>query len=213
MSLSLPLFPRRLAPSEYSLAQAVFALSDADVRRWAGGNSGAYPGAYAAPRPPERHRKLTYFEFTLERVQQEHHAMQDVLWSVDSGVMLVHKRKVWRALLPYLYMNLRSDGYHGPVTVPNQIGTGDKETLPMALRVLGMPYYLVETPAGVAGMIDRGHTMVQYKPNSTQPMFLHRNCQKLRGGTLGFAPERERSWSILAHVPPKISTHIVSQMR
>lgn len=50
--------------------------------------------------------------------------------------MLVNKKLAWRALVPFLYMNARPEVYHA-VTVPNTVGRGDKETLPVAMRVLG----------------------------------------------------------------------------
>lgn len=125
--------------------------------------------------------------------------------------MLVSKQKIWRALMFYFYMNLRPEGFHYKVTVPNNIGIGDKETLPTALRVLRMAYYLGETPVGIAGTIDKGHTMVQYAPNTTQPMFLHRNCNKVRSGTLNFQ-EGDRTWQMVAHITPRFRTMPVAGM-
>lgn len=71
----------------------------------------------------------------------------------------------------------------------------------MAMRLLGRPYFLAEVPPGIAGLGDKYHTMVQYFPGTTLPLFLHRNCWKWRPGSL-VPPDKGRSWTTLVHSLP-----------
>lgn len=70
--------------------------------------------------------------------------------------------------------------------------------------MLERPYYLVETPVGAAGKAGLGHTMVQYRPGTTSPMFLHRNCLKWRPGTI--VSTGDKTWEYIAHIPPSLHT-------
>lgn len=54
--------------------------------------------------------------------------------TVESGQMVINKRRCWRALLLTLFMNCQGSLYYNLLT--NYMGVGDKETFPMAMRML-----------------------------------------------------------------------------
>ena len=116
--------------------------------------------------------------------------------TVDSGQVLYQKRVTWRALLLALFMNCQGSLYYNLLT--NYLGAGDKETFPMAMRMLRLPYHDVghAFPTGSVGFTrvqPRGdgaapgseerveflsNTMVQYHPATGQPLLFHSNLNK-----------------------------------
>jgi hypothetical protein len=54
--------------------------------------------------------------------------------TVESGQMVIHKRRCWRALLLTLFLNCQGSLYYNLLT--NYMGVGDKETFPIAMRML-----------------------------------------------------------------------------
>lgn len=101
----------------------------------------------------------------------DHHRLGSV-YTHDSGVVLLNKRKVWDPLAFYVYMNSRSKIYYYGVTVPNNIGVGDKETLPMAMRILKCVYRLSfsRLPAAFHSLVHPPHTPLSLYPNKHMHM-------------------------------------------
>ena len=56
--------------------------------------------------------------------------------TVESGQMVINKRRCWRALLLALFLNCQGSLYFNLLT--NYMGVGDKETFPFAMRMLQM---------------------------------------------------------------------------
>ena len=122
--------------------------------------------------------------------------------TVDSGQILYQKRVTWRALLLALFMNCQGSLYYNLLT--NYLGAGDKETFPMAMRMLRLPYHDVghafptgsvgmtrpapqvpsgddttpPSPVGEPGVEFLSNTMVQYHPTTGQPLLFHSNLNK-----------------------------------
>ncbi|KAH8083407.1 mannosyltransferase [Aureococcus anophagefferens] len=75
----------------------------------------------------------------------------------ESGQTVLDKRDAWRALLPYLFMNLQSTLYYY-LTTSGSYGEGDKETLPLALewatRFLDPPPKWTDVAHKVASVAD-----------------------------------------------------------
>jgi ADP-heptose:LPS heptosyltransferase len=84
---------------------------------------------------------------------------------VESGQMLVDKKKCWRALRLCLWFNEHSDFYY-------QHLHGDKETFPLAFEKLNQPYALVPQP-----LRDLEDTMCQHDFAGNR-IFQHRNMAK-----------------------------------
>mgnify|MGYP003310021445 CR=1 FL=1 len=81
----------------------------------------------------------------------------------ESGQTVVDKRDAWRALLPYLFMNLQSTLYYY-LTTSGSYGEGDKETLPLALE--WATRFLDPPPKWT----DVAHKVASVRPNSpTKP--------------------------------------------
>ncbi|CAG9464448.1 unnamed protein product [Pedinophyceae sp. YPF-701] len=123
----------------------------------------------------------------------------------DSSVMILDKARHWDALSLYMYQNFRFSFFHR-MTVPNERGIGDKETLAMAMRALRKPYHLVGMAAGGVGNAWGSHTMIQFEPGTGDPMFLHRNCYKWSPdspGVLGLLSESNRAWKFMSYFDPR----------
>ena len=107
--------------------------------------------------------------------------------TVETGQMVVDKRRCWAALQLALFLNLQGSLYYNLLT--NYLGVGDKETFPAAMSMLRQPYAVVPYPTGSAGrrvkpMIE-GHAhalasicMVQHHPETGLPLFFHNNLAK-----------------------------------
>ena len=130
--------------------------------------------------------------------------------TVETGQVLVHKRRCWEPLLLALFLNLQGSLYYNLLT--NYMGAGDKETFPAAFHMLRRPVALVATPVGSAGLLRRparavgradspgsrlrSTAMVQHHPASGAPLLLHSNLNKWRAipPDFGAAP---RLWAVL----------------
>ena len=62
--------------------------------------------------------------------------------SCESGQLVINKAKTWRALMLVMFLNCQGALYYNLLT--NYLGMGDKETFPMAMRMLRM----VRPPCG-----------------------------------------------------------------
>lgn len=132
--------------------------------------------------------------------------------TVESGQLVFDKRKVWRALQLALFLNCQGALYYNLLT--NYLGMGDKETFPLAMRMLQMPYHAVgdTLPVGSCGLPGepraaggaatlRSTTMVQYHPSTGGVLLFHSNLNKW---TLN-VPTRwsvyQRRWQVIT--PPR----------
>jgi hypothetical protein len=86
---------------------------------------------------------------------------------VESGQLLVHKRRCWRALQLTMHLNEHCDFYY-------QYVHGDKETFHMAWRMLGQEYAMVPHP-----LHPLEGTMCQHDFQGRR-VFQHRNMLKWR---------------------------------
>ena len=131
--------------------------------------------------------------------------------TVESGQMVIHKRRCWRALLLTLFLNCQGSLYYNLLT--NYMGVGDKETFPMAMRMLQQPYHAVgdDFPVGSAGLrgaprrVGGGASlqstcMVQYHPATGAPLLFHSNLNKWRLNVPTRWAAYRRRWSVM--VPP-----------
>lgn len=101
----------------------------------------------------------------------------------ETGQMVLHKRKTWRALQLCMFYNEHSDFYYRYVN-------GDKETFHMAWKKLGLPFHMPEYP--ISPLQD---TMRQHDFDGNT-LFQHRNLDKwsIFGGNKqisGFQYEKE----------------------
>ena len=127
----------------------------------------------------------------------------------ESGQTVVDKRDAWRALLPYLFMNLQSTLYYY-LTTSGSYGEGDKETLPLALewatRFLDPPPKWTDVAHKVASVRpnsptkpeDSANGMIQHDLDG-RPLFLHANDPKFSpfdraNGRHNRAPRDWRHW-------------------
>lgn len=136
--------------------------------------------------------------------------------TVESGQVLFHKRTTWQALMLALFMNCQGSLYYNLLT--NYMGMGDKETLPMAMRMLQLPYHDVghAWPTGSAGLMAqreshdslgtrlhertlefRSNTMVQYHPSTGALLLLHGNLAKWDLGVPTTWGNYTRRWQVI----------------
>ena len=115
-------------------------------------------------------------------------------YSDESGQLAVIKESSWRTLTLALFLNLQSPLYYRLLC--SYMGTGDKETWRFAAGMAGgaVPASAPHA-AGSAGVRAPLHpaqllsnTMVQYGPESGEPLFAHSNLFKW---SLGEAPTEE----------------------
>ena len=100
----------------------------------------------------------------------------------ETGQMLIHKPRVWPALMLALFMNVHARAFV-PLTV-NYMGWGDKELLPRALQATHTAYALVQSHPEHVGVYTTqhrvfGNSMLQRAPRDGEPMFLHANVGKI----------------------------------
>jgi len=103
----------------------------------------------------------------------------------ESGQMILHKGKIWPALVLALYMTYNAETFY-PLT-SGFLGYGDKEILPFALRKLNFSYGLIDSGPDHVGVFGKngdantseiyGNTMLQFN-SLGEPAFLHANLGK-----------------------------------
>jgi alpha 1,2-mannosyltransferase len=93
----------------------------------------------------------------------------------ESGQILINKEKCWKELNLAVYFNNNYSVYY-------KMLLGDKDTFKFAWQALNTPYFMISTPVGYCGYLNKdkeffGFTMVQHDP-SGEILFLHRNLVK-----------------------------------
>ena len=93
----------------------------------------------------------------------------------ESGQMVIHKEKCWKALNLCCYLNRMSHIYY-------KLLLGDKDTFRFAWMALNYPFQIIQKEPDTCGYFDEnkdfmGHTMVQ-STNTGHILFLHRNLLK-----------------------------------
>jgi len=138
--------------------------------------------------------------------------------TTESGQMLINKRSTWRALMLAMFLNCQGALYYNLLT--NYLGMGDKETFPMAMRMLRMPYHQVgdSFPLGSIGLrgsprkagglpVLLSTTMVQYHPATGLPLLLHSNLNKWTLNTATRWEGYERRWQVITPPGWRFSSH------
>ena len=130
----------------------------------------------------------------------------------ESGQAVFHKRQTWRALLLTLFLNCQGVLYYNLMT--NYLGMGDKESFPLAMRMLKQPYHSVGEayPVGSVGLEGaprvlggppalQSTTMVQYHPATGLPLLFHSNLNKFSLNVPVLWGHYERRWQVVT--PPR----------
>jgi len=100
------------------------------------------------------------------------------MMSLETGQMLINRRKHWRALTLAKYFIDRGPEFYFDLSL------GDNELFLFSWLALSAPFYLVDVPVSSAGYIGDGgvfcgHTMLQFHPNlHGETIFAHRNLMK-----------------------------------
>jgi len=76
-----------------------------------------------------------------------------VLWTQESGALLVNKRQAWVPLLLSVFFNFHSSFYSPLIYANNSVGIGDKDTFQLAWFALRYPFHQVEQPPDLLGHI------------------------------------------------------------
>lgn len=92
----------------------------------------------------------------------------------ESGQMVVNKEVSWRAMMMAMYFQLHHDFYFSIIL-------GDKDTWRFGWRIADTPYFMIQTPAAVAGRVRQhrfcGHSMIQHDLNG-EFLFVHTTAMK-----------------------------------
>ena len=140
-----------------------------------------------------------------------------LIGTVETGQMVVHKRRCWRGLQLALYINLQGNLYYNLLT--NYMGVGDKETFPAAMRMVQQPFEYVRHPTGSAGRqvsaVIPGQSvalaslcMVQYHPDSGAPLFFHNNLAKFSMDVPSDFAFYKRLWQVMVPAGFRFSEHV-----
>jgi alpha 1,2-mannosyltransferase len=101
--------------------------------------------------------------------------------TVESGQMVVNKRKSWKSLMLATFMQVQTLFYDNLLRKMHVIGgQGDKETFLYGALASGGDFYMVKYPVGTAGYVAKtfcGLSMVQFD-NQGRILFLHSNLFK-----------------------------------
>ncbi|GMF43861.1 unnamed protein product [Phytophthora fragariaefolia] len=105
------------------------------------------------------------------------------MFEQESGQLLIDRR---RHAVPLELVRFFT--FHNPNPIEQlKLLWGDKDLFRLAWIKLSIPFYMVQTPPGVAGTVNGssfcGMTMVQYDAQG-DVLFLHRNAKKLTGEVL-----------------------------
>ena len=140
--------------------------------------------------------------------------------TVETGQLVVHKRRCWVALQLALFINLQGSLYYNLLT--NYMGVGDKETFPAAMSMLRQPFAMVRHPTGSAGRqvkpVIRGHSkalaslcMVQHHPQSGLPLFFHNNLAKFSMDVPSDFKFYSRLWEVMTPPGWDFQQHVHSE--
>eukprot|EP00045_Choanoeca_perplexa_P004014 m.34925 g.34925 ORF g.34925 m.34925 type:complete len:454 (+) comp12354_c0_seq1:69-1430(+) len=104
--------------------------------------------------------------------------------SVESGQMVVHKRKAWRSLLLSVFMQVQTEFYDNLMRELHHLGGGgDKQTFIIGCLATNSSCHIVRSPVASAGRmmggVYCGRTMIQHAPDGTV-LFVHANMDKER---------------------------------
>jgi hypothetical protein len=143
-----------------------------------------------------------WFEYCNPKVNRE----------LETGQVLVNKRRVWPALRATAFIN----GHNGFFL--KRLFKGDKMTFHFGFASTRTPYTLVSYQpqgAGIAGKVAGrarifcGNTMIQRRPDTGAPLFLHRTLAKYKDAYsyLNTAGPR-RAWMHVAQQGPYDSWYL-----
>jgi len=152
------------------------------------------PQNYVQPRP----NKTTIWQaFCLDTIQTE----------IETGQVVLHKRKVWQALQMIVYINRHHEFFL------KRLFKGDKMTFHFGFVAAEQKYGLVPHVPGSLGLIAEhdgdsrwfcGNTMAQRHPDNGSILFLHRTMAKFKD-TEAFTKRQgpTRAWKYYALQLPR----------
>lgn len=95
-------------------------------------------------------------------------------WEQESGQLVIHKGKTFKALLLSMFFQRDHEFYF-------KVILGDKDTFRFAWKITNTPYYMIERPVALGGRIRQGrfcgHTMLQFDPLGDL-LFAHTTAMK-----------------------------------
>ena len=130
----------------------------------------------------------------------------DEPYEIESGELVVNKKKVWNGLMMTAFINAHSYHFH------DRIIMGDKQTFSFGFNASGTPYEMVRKHPfgiGLSAELASGeeyfcaNTVGQRHPITGELLFLHRNLAKwVRSFEYSGSP---RGWTHIAKQHPKAS--------
>ncbi len=129
-------------------------------------------------------------------------------FEIESGEIVLNKKKVWNGLLMTAFINLHSNFFL------KRLFQGDKQTFSFGFNVTNTPYSLVRKHMYSIGLrayqngqsVFCGNTMAQRHPTTGDMLFLHRNAAKFMGASDYLALDPiPRAWSHYAKQNPRSS--------